>query len=482
VFVICVQKRSCERVAAELISFANSGINVISQVSSPGFLGFLFKKNFKKSFDFFRSIVDALPLNDPHDSARMLNFIRDLVGEKCGLPEARSMTTERIELLDTLWKKDTKSFLIAYKAIQEHFKLEARLYESQLCKFLASQTDSKDVDHLVIQAKLSQNHVMPITDMFFKDLGLLNIGGEPLCEIFRAIVDSQKHVQISSNNAASRVKKILRKKLSNDSFMFMPGDKFYYEAGRLCGFIFEDTTENFDFIGTENLEKFDNLNFCVGYLDQVKSNSSLEKKVFADLHSTLFVGFFPAYAQNFGWMSEIVFRAIKLNIAGRSQELCKLLKRIVSLAGVSFEKSGILECLQEFLGMKSVKDLEQKQLVADLSFNDEVDSLFLSILIDRWSVLSEIVRHQVIEKVQSVDAPDSLKFELGLSGCSKDMFLNAVESTVFKAQAAKAFEVSKQLSLEESVHLKIAAHWFFVDGFEEISKYHSVSAFLSLCA
>jgi hypothetical protein len=68
-----------------------------------------------------------------------------------------------------------------------------------------------------------------------------------------------------------------------------------------------------------------------------------------------------------------------------------------------------------------------------------------------------------------------LALRIGLTGFSTDLLIRGVESIVFRAQGHPALEALKVLNLEESV--KIAAHWFFVDGFEDVSSCNSVSAF-----
>jgi hypothetical protein len=146
------------------------------------------------------------------------------------------------------------------------------------------------------------------------------------------------------------------------------------------------------------------------YLDQVKTNSRsfLEEILFSNLHLRLFIEVFDTNKSDF--FVDLVLKVIKLNIANRSEQVLKILRKLSDLIGLSHPNyeflcslGSLLESQSSFESYATLRPIEK--LISDLKLYKSLDRIFISILIERWSILPETVKTAIIKTVQSTGSP-----------------------------------------------------------------------------
>jgi hypothetical protein len=124
------------------------------------------------------------------------------------------MRTERREILDTLWElMDKTLFFSVYETLQSNYKVEAKIYELQICEFLDKHEGRKDLTWLLIQARLTQNNSLLISESFIGEIIAASDYSFKIPKIFQAIFNSQKSLIFFPKNDERHIKEFLSRRL-----------------------------------------------------------------------------------------------------------------------------------------------------------------------------------------------------------------------------------------------------------------------------
>jgi hypothetical protein len=302
-------------------------------------------------------------------------------------------------------------------------------------------------------------------------------------DMFKRLINSQKTVNISSKEGRQTFLSAIL--LWTNKFLafgsFIESYLGIYELGRLTGYIFGVDAVDLTFM--DSFSGCAKIAFYMGLLEIAPNHEVLNKHVYGLVES---MEEFFEDSTEYCCCCAVILRLIKLNQRDRLSYLLEILPKFCCFKSKCDDtriKSKMRKCLQRILEAEielkpSVSLDDCYEVIAACVEIGQDEQLFLSIIIDRWSQLSEAARYLIASRP---DLPQELLIKVCLTGYSKDLLIRAVDSIVFRAQGLRAFQALQAMSVEDSVRVRISAHWFFVDDFEDISKYHSISAFLSLC-
>jgi hypothetical protein len=475
----------CTKIAKAASSIAKGTVNSqkeLMKLISYDFIGRVFRGNFEEAFEFFSDILNSLKLHEYEIRPLIPEFVKQLVADESGFPDSRFRDT-REELGEYLWDLNKKWFLIFFDKLQDHFMLESRIYDIQVAKYLSQKHDLDYTDILII-SKLSQNSLFPLNSSFFLDLKRTESQISEHHFILRAMRESGKTIHIRDLQDSNAVKEFLTRYLQRAKNVSTVDscNPLFYELGRLWGNMFGNQSASLNLIGIDTLPEVSQILFYI--VNEIPSNKTVEVALFQVINSAHEQGLFNTPTE-YDCICEYFLNLIKLNLLDRSEEL---LSYIDSFCCFRYEEA-ILEqrvkaCLKSLLKSSERFKAHLKNNVQDTvyfrySSEKPYTANFYSLLADRWDQLTEEYKKLLVFKAQSGCYRGRL-YIAELSSYDSDLLLKSVESIVFKVQAVPVFDMLKCARLAESVKLKIAAHWFFVDEFHEISSYWSFNEFVNL--
>jgi hypothetical protein len=232
-----------------------------------------------------------------------------LVGHDCGFDQDRSTQAERKEMLDNLWIFNKDWFFVGYKQLQERYTIESRRYESQVNQYFLSKKH-RTLGDLLIQLRFSVNTVVPTTELLMSPTLYYE-------ELFKAIVDGKKRICLIEKDAIRHLKERLTE-IVDMSKRNRSIEGFFYQTGRLFGFMFQDQSPDYDFYGIEQLQLYHRLYFRIGYLEQVPNNHFLEEQLFSEIHSQLATGDIKSDYASHSLMNQILLRIAQLGVSRRA--------------------------------------------------------------------------------------------------------------------------------------------------------------------
>jgi hypothetical protein len=489
------RRRVCERLVSYGMLGESNQLKIMNLLSSS-FLGKFLTQDWPEACWVFRLIMDHFVVYDPRVKEIMPKFVSELVcgyskhpEAGCGFSRAKNATLERRELLDCLWKYDKECFLIAFDKVQEHYILESRIYDYQVAEYFKEKSFYITVD-LFVLFRLSQNSLIPITDKVYESLLNSRQYSGSDDAMFASLVDSQKTIDISTDkNLAKSAISAWVEVFACDGFSHPYWNPVLYEIGRLAGYLFSDESESFNFIDIPDApDDHPMLSFFLGYLDKVPRNEYLLTNIFSlitDMHRNENFNEWKVN-QSDSCNCHFMLKLIKLNHRQYFQQLLYMLPTFCCFQNTKNKhKRRMRNCLTRILlaeinSAEPVVTFDNSCLgaIQKCSMSDDDDILFLSILVDRWRELSEEAKVEISSKSDAL--PKELLIQIGLTGYSTDFLMRGVECLVFRSEALPVFERVKSMNLEESARLKVASHWLFVDQFEDISNFWSLSVLVNL--
>jgi hypothetical protein len=447
---------------------------------SRGFTSSVTKGDFRKAYDFYVTVIQVIGFLDPVIIQSMPKFIADLV--KCDFKQ--STGHQRREMLHFFWSYDKESFLVIFDKVQDHFILESRIFEVDVVDFINRKEQKTEID-LFVYAKISQNSLVVIRDDFFSQLLSLRgvcgyeISPRKLKVAFKCIVDSKKRFRFLTRDIGKTVKDNIAKSYFSLS-MNVGTEVLFHEAGRLCGYLFNDAKENLEFMNISRNTLYSQVYFYLGYLLEVPNNAIVQEAFFGLLKSASRVRCFrPLYSKSCECAA--IFRLVRLNLRHRVEEILDLMSDFCCFSqDAELPQTAIDYLVKCILREPSVVLQDAAPIIRHCVYeDDETEEAFLMLIADRWDSLADEERRELVTKAETIHCP-TLIMQIGLTGYSSELLLKAVESCTFRAEAMPFFDAIKKLETRESVRLKIAAHWFFVDDFEDICKNHNEHLLLGL--